>query len=153
MPAMYARTLELPHHSFFLFGPRTTGKTTWLREKLGNALWFNLLLDRDFLPLAQNPGFFRSAVETRPPGGWVVLDEVQRLPPLLREVHDLVSLHDEGYRFALSGSSARKLRRAHVDLLAGRVIERRMFPLTSKELGFAVDPSQLLSIGMLPPIH
>jgi uncharacterized protein len=153
MPAMYARTLELPHHSFFLFGPRTTGKTTWLREKLGNALWFNLLLDRDFLPLAQNPGFFRSAVETRPPGGWVVLDEVQRLPPLLREVHDLVSLHGEGYRFALSGSSARKLRRADVDLLAGRVIERRMFPLTSKELGFAVDPSQLLSIGMLPPIH
>jgi len=150
---MYTRLLQLPNHSFFLFGPRSTGKTTWLREKLGDALWFNLLLDRDYLPLAQNPGLFRSAVEARPPGTWVVLDEVQRLPGLLREVHDLVSVHGDKYRFAMSGSSARKLRRADVDLLAGRVIERRMFPLTAKELGFPIDPLRLLAIGMLPPIH
>ena len=150
---MYTRLLQLPNHSFFLFGPRSTGKTTWLREKLGDALWFNLLLDRDYLPLAQNPGLFRSAVEARPPGTWVVLDEVQRLPGLLREVHDLVSVHGDKYRFAMSGSSARKLRRADVDLLAGRVIERRMFPLTAKELRFPIDPLRLLAIGMLPPIH
>jgi predicted AAA+ superfamily ATPase len=150
---MYTRQIELMDHSFFLFGPRSTGKTTWLREKLGNALWFNLLLDRDYLPLLQNTGLFRSAVEAQPAGSSVVIDEVQRLPALLREVHDLISIHGDSYRFAISGSSARKLRRMDVDLLAGRVLERRMFPLTSKELGFPIDPEKLLSIGMLPPIH
>jgi uncharacterized protein len=150
---MYTRLLQLPDHSFFLFGPRSTGKTTWLREKLGNALWINLLLDRDYVPLLQDSGSFRSAVEGQPAGTWIVIDEVQRIPALLREVHDLISIHGDAYRFALSGSSARKLRRMDVDLLAGRVIERRMFPFTSRELGFPIDPEKLLSIGMLPPIH
>jgi uncharacterized protein len=150
---MYTRTLAIPDHSFFLFGPRSTGKTTWLREKLGNALWFNLLLDRDYVPLLQDAGQFQNAVEAQASGSWIVVDEVQRLPGLLREVHDLIAIHGDGRRFALSGSSARKLRRMDVDLLAGRVIDRRMFPLTSRELGFPADIPKLLSIGMLPPIH
>ncbi len=150
---MYARSLQLPDHSFFLFGPRSTGKTTWLREKLEQALWFNLLLDRDYLPLLQDTGILRKAVEAKAARSWVVLDEVQRIPGLLREVHDLISVHGDKYRFAMSGSSARKLRRMDVDLLAGRVIERRMFPFTSKELGFPVDAAKLLTIGALPPIH
>jgi uncharacterized protein len=153
MPIVYTRILQLPDHSFFLFGPRSTGKTTWLRQKLPDALWFNLLLDRDYLPLLQEPGLLKKAVEAHAPGAWVVLDEVQRLPSLLREVHDLISLHGDKYRFAMSGSSARKLRRADVDLLAGRVIGRRMFSLTSAELGFPIDPEKLLAIGSLPPIH
>ncbi len=153
MPAMYARNLQLPNHSFFLFGPRSTGKTTWLRENLGDALWFNLILDREYLPLLQNPELFRGAVQARSTGDWVVIDEVQRLPSLLREVHDLISIHGDAYRFAISGSSARKLRRMDADLLAGRVIERRMFPLTSRELGFPGNILELLSIGMLPAIH
>jgi predicted AAA+ superfamily ATPase len=150
---MYARTLQVPDHSFFLFGPRSTGKTTWLREKLGDALWFNLVSDRDYVPLLQEPGLSRQAIEARPPGSWVVIDEVQRIPSLLREVHDLISIHGDAYRFALCGSSARKLRRMDVDMLAGRVIERRMFPLTSMELEFPGDAERLLSIGMLPTIH
>jgi predicted AAA+ superfamily ATPase len=150
---MYARDLSLPNHSFFLFGPRSTGKTTWLREKLGSALWFNLLLDRDLLPLLQMMDSFRAAVEARPVGTWVVIDEVQRHPALLREVHDLISLHGDAYCFAISGSSARKLRRMDVDLLAGRVIERRMYPLTSKEIGYPEDIVRLLSNGMLPVVH
>jgi predicted AAA+ superfamily ATPase len=149
---MFTRSLALPEHSFFLFGPRSTGKTTWLREKLGGALWFNLLLDRDFLPLLGSPEMFRDAVEARPRGTWIVIDEVQRLPALLREVHDLISVHGDGYRFAMSGSSARKLRRMDVDLLAGRVLERRMFPLTSQELGFPAGSVGLLSSGTLPLI-
>jgi predicted AAA+ superfamily ATPase len=149
---MYTRAFKLPQHSFFLFGPRSTGKTTWLRENLGNALWFNLLLDRDYLPLLQIPDSFRSAVEALRPGTWIVIDEVQRLPGLLREVHDLISLHGDDYRFAISGSSARKLRRIDVDMLAGRVIERRMLPLTSQELGFPNNVTKLLSTGMLPPV-
>jgi len=150
---MYSRALKVPDHSFFLFGPRSTGKTTWLRERLGDALWFNLVSDRDYLPLLQDSGLFRQAVEARKPGAWVVIDEVQRLPALLREVHDLISIHGDGYRFAMSGSSARKLRRMDVDLLAGRAIERRMFPLTSMELQFPSDSAKLLSMGMLPAIH
>ncbi len=149
---MFTRSLKLPDHSFFLFGPRGTGKTTWLREKLGDALWFNLLLDRDYLPLLGSSDTFRSAVEARSPGTWVVIDEVQRLPGLLREVHDLISIYGDAYRFALSGSSARKLRRMDVDLLAGRVLERHMFPLTSRELGFPANPAKLLSSGTLPAI-
>jgi predicted AAA+ superfamily ATPase len=150
---MYTRTFNLPDHSFFLFGPRSTGKTTWLRKKLGNALWFNPVTDREYLPLLQNPALFRQAVEAYPPGGWIVIDEVQRLPTLLREVHDLISIHGDAYRFAISGSSARKLRRMDVDLLAGRVIERRMFPLTSRELEFTGDAAKLLLMGMLPAIQ
>jgi predicted AAA+ superfamily ATPase len=153
MPAMYPRTLELPGHSFFLFGPRSTGKTTWLRDRLGDALWFNLLVDRDYLPLLGSSDLFRGAVEASPAGRWIVIDEVQRIPGLLRQVHDLISLYGDRYFFALSGSSARKLKRMDVDLLAGRVIERRMFPLTSRELGFPVDFIRLLSYGMLPVIH
>ena len=99
---MYARDLALPDHSFFLFGPRSTGKTTWLREKLESALWFNLLLDRDFLPLLQTTESFRAAVEAQTADTWVVMDEVQRHPALLREVHDLISLHGDAYRFAIS---------------------------------------------------
>ena len=103
---MYARLATVPDHSFFLFGPRATGKTTWLRQHLGDALWFNLLLEDDYLPLLGSARSFRERVEARAPGSWVVVDEVQRLPGLLNEVHDLISRHGDGYRFALSGSSA-----------------------------------------------
>jgi predicted AAA+ superfamily ATPase len=82
----------------------------------------------------------------------VVIDEVQRIPSLLGEVHDLISQHGDDRRFAISGSSARKLRRKDVDLLAGRVIERRMFPLTSQELGFQDNLAKVLSTGTLPAI-
>jgi predicted AAA+ superfamily ATPase len=153
LPAMFTLSPELPDPSFFLFGPRSPGKTTWLRAHLRDALWFNLLLDRDYLPLLQDTGLLRSAVEARPPGTWVVIDEVQRLPALLREVHDLISVYGDAYRFAMSGSSARKLHRMDVDLLAGRVIERRMFPLTAMELGFPRDMNRLLSIGTLPVVQ
>lgn len=150
---MFTRLLQPPDHSFFLFGPRTTGKTTWLREHLGNALWFNLLLEDDYLPLLGKAALLRERVEARPAGSWVVVDEVQRLPGLLNEVHDLISRHGDDYRFALSGSSARKLRRLDVNLLAGRVIERSMFPLVARELDDAFDLDTALSVGTLPGIY
>lgn len=152
MPAMYARLARLPDHSFFLFGPRTTGKTTWLRHHLPDALWFNLLLDEDYLPLLGSPRHLRERVEACPPGSWVVVDEVQRLPTLLNEVHDLISRHGDSYKFALSGSSARKLRRLDVNLLAGRVIERAMFPFVARELGPNFDLDTALRFGTLPGI-
>ena len=150
---MYSRFAEPPAHSFFLFGPRATGKTTWLRRELPDALWFNLLLEEDYLPLLSSPGKLRGRVEAHPPDTWVVIDEVQRLPVLLNEVHDLISRHDRAYRFALSGSSARKLRRLDVNLLAGRVIERAMFPLTAGELGNDFDLEIALRFGTLPALY
>src|SRR5437016_12914130 len=112
--AMYTRLLELPERSFFLFGPRGTGKTTWLRDKLPDAVWFDLLRTRTFLDLSQQPDLFRQQVEALPRGSWAVVDEVQRLPSLLNEVHSIIAAHGRAYRFALSGSSARKLKRLDV---------------------------------------
>ncbi|MGH6692892.1 MAG: ATP-binding protein, partial [Gammaproteobacteria bacterium] len=150
---MYTRLATVPDHSFFLFGPRATGKTTWLRQHLGDALWFNLLLEDDYLPLLASARTLRERVEAQPPGSWVVVDEVQRLPGLLNEVHDLISRHGDGYKFALSGSSARKLRRLDVNLLAGRVIERAMFPLVARELGSDFSLDAVLRFGSLPGIY
>jgi predicted AAA+ superfamily ATPase len=149
---MYTRVVTVPDHSFFLFGPRATGKTTWLRHHLGDALWFNLLLDDDYLPLLSSARALRERVEALPRGSWIVVDEVQRLPGLLNEVHDLISRHGDAYKFALSGSSARKLRRLDVNLLAGRVIERAMFPLVAREWGTKHDLDAVLRFGSLPGI-
>ncbi|MCK5798749.1 MAG: ATP-binding protein [Deltaproteobacteria bacterium] len=149
---MYARSLTLPNHSFFLFGPRGTGKTTWLRKVLPHALWRNLLLDEDYLPLLGDSSLLRRAVDALPAGSWVVIDEVQRLPGLLNEVHDLISRRGDAIKFAMSGSSARKLRRAEVNLLAGRAIDRRLFPFTSQELGDDFDLDAALTYGTLPAV-
>ncbi len=151
--AMYTRQLSLPDRSFFLFGPRGTGKTTWLRHVLPDALWFDLLRTQVFLELSQRPDSFRQQVEALPRGRWVVVDEVQRVPALLHEVHALISEHGRRYRFALSGSSARKLKRLDVDLLAGRAMNRQFFPLTASELDFDVDIDDVLRFGLLPQIR
>src|SRR5438874_713088 len=107
---MYTRGYQLPDHSFFLFGPRGTGKTTWLRSVLPEALWFDLLRTQTLLELSRRPESFRQQVEALRRGIWIVVDEVQRWPALLNEIHALIAEHGRAYRFALSGSSARKLR-------------------------------------------
>lgn len=153
MLALFTRQLALPARSFFLFGPRGTGKTTWLRHVLPHALWFDLLRTQTFLELSQQPHAFRQQVEALSRGRWVVVDEVQRMPALLHEVHALIAEHGRDYRFALSGSSARKLKRLDVDLLAGRAINRQFFPLTAAEWGFELDLSRVLRFGLLPQIQ
>ena len=153
MPAMFTRQFTLPDHSFFLFGPRGTGKTTWLRHLLPDALWFDLLRTQTVLALSRQPDSFRQQVEGLPRGHWVVVDEVQRMPSLLNEVHALIADRGNAYRFALSGSSARKLKRLDVNLLAGRAINRQFFPLTAKELGYDVPIDRILKLGLLPQIH
>jgi len=154
MLAMFTRRLSLPSRSFFLLGPRATGKTTWLRQQLpGDALWFDLLRMETVLDLSRRPDAFRQQVEAGPRGRWIVVDEVQRMPALLGEVHALMTEHPRMHRFALSGSSARKLRRLDVDLLAGRAINRQFFPLTTGELGRGVDVDRVLRFGLLPQVH
>jgi predicted AAA+ superfamily ATPase len=153
MMAMYARRLTLPTRSFFLFGPRGTGKTTLLRGLLPRARWFNLLVDAELLRLTRDRELFRQEVAALPGGSWVVVDEVQRLPGLLDDVHDLLTRHPTRWRFALTGSSARKLRRGDVNLLAGRAITRRLFPLTMVELGMRPSIDDMLRFGGLPLIR
>ena len=150
---MYARLLQPPERSFFLLGPRGTGKTTWLRQVLPKALWFDLLRTQTFLTLSQQPESFRQQVEALPKKSWVVIDEVQRAPMLLNEVHALISEHGRDYQFALGGSSARKLKRLDANLLAGRALNRQFFPLTAAEMNFDFNAEQVLRFGLLPQIQ
>lgn len=153
MLAMLSRALRLPDRSFFLFGPRGTGKTTWLRHCLPNALWFDLLRTHSVLALSRDPQSFRQQVEATPKGSWVVVDEIQRLPSLLNEVHALVAERPGAHRFALSGSSARKLKRLDVNLLAGRAVNRQFLPLTAAEIGKDFNLDRALRYGVLPQIQ
>ncbi len=152
---MYARSLQLPSRSFFLFGPRGTGKTTWLRAVLPPARshWFDLVVDRELLRLTRDADRFTQEVEALPSGSWVVVDEVQKLPSLLNRVQDLISRHDgRRYRFALTGSSARKLKRGGANLLPGRVLNRSFFPLTAAELDTEFVVESVLRFGSLAAV-
>ena len=149
---MYTRNLLLPKHSFFLFGPRGTGKTTWLKSVLRQAKWFDLLRTTEFLRLSQDPNRFVQEVEALAPGSWVVVDEVQKLTALLNEIQAIITDHGARYRFALSGSSARKLKGLDSNLLAGRAINRKFFPLTLAELDYQVNVDRLLQYGCLPRV-
>jgi predicted AAA+ superfamily ATPase len=153
MLAMYTRRLAPPDRSFLLLGPRGTGKTTWLRAALPQARWYNLLLDREQLRLMRDPQLFRQEIEALPSGSWVAVDEIQRLPALMNEIHDAISSAPRRWRFALTGSSARRLRRENVNLLAGRVVMRSMLPLTAAEVGKMPSPDDLLRYGMLPMVR
>lgn len=147
---MINRILRQPESSFLLLGPRQTGKSTLLRQWFGDALWFDLLDQRTALSIARDPGYFADAVQAQPPDRWIVVDEVQRAPQLMDEVHRLIELR--GYRFALSGSSARKLKRGGANLLAGRALVYHLFPLTAGELPPEVTLTQVLRSGTLPPV-
>ena len=146
---MFPRSLPVPGSSFFLFGPRGTGKSTWIKSHFADAFVVNLLAAEAMLRYERDPSRFRAEVLAHPRSRWIVIDEVQRAPRLLDEVHLL--MEDEGYqRFALTGSSARKLRKGAANLLAGRAVVRNLFPLTSAELGFSVPVAQLLRFGAMP---
>ena len=149
---MYTRRLARPDRSFFLFGPRGTGKTTWLRQAFPDAVWFDLVRDAELFRLMRDADAFRQQVEARPAGTWVVVDEVQRHPGLLNDVQDLIARHGRRYRYALTGSSARRLRRERANLLAARVINRRFFPLTAAELGRDFRVEDALRWGTLPAV-
>ncbi|MBI3201080.1 MAG: ATP-binding protein [Myxococcales bacterium] len=148
---MFDRTLERPEKSFFLFGPRGTGKSTWLKARLGDAaLVIDLLSSAHYLRLLANPHELAELAAPLKPKSWVVIDEVQRVPALLSEVHALYE--DRGLQFALSGSSARKLRRGGADMLAGRAIQRFLHPLTSSERPETWSIKACLEWGCLPGV-
>jgi predicted AAA+ superfamily ATPase len=146
---MFPRSLTPPRTAFFLFGPRGTGKSTWLRQRFPDAHVVDLLPPDRALEYGKDPALLRREVERLPRGRWVVLDEVQRAPLLLDQVHFL--MESQGHkRFVLTGSSARKLRRGASNLLAGRAVLRRMHPLTAAETGHAVTAAQAMRFGLMP---
>jgi uncharacterized protein len=145
---MYKRLLNKAKGSFMLFGPRGTGKSTWLASHCGDAVRYDLLDSHEALRLEREPHQLFHELCGLESGRWVVLDEVQRVPALLNEVHRLIE--QRGLRFVLCGSSARKLRRSGVNLLAGRAVVKQMFPLTSAELGGDFDMSQACMTGTMP---
>ncbi|MBI5480131.1 MAG: ATP-binding protein [Deltaproteobacteria bacterium] len=145
---MYARLFKGPtRQSFFLFGPRGTGKTAWVRARLPGAITFDLLDARLYARLTATPSLVGELVPAAH-RDWVVIDEVQRAPALLDEVHRLIE--SRGLRFVLTGSSARKLRQGGVNLLAGRALTRHLHPLTAAELGTDFDLRRAARIGGLP---
>ncbi len=147
---MYHRELEPPAQSFFLFGPRGTGKSTWVRERFPDAVYLDCLDDALCRRLLARPESLRDLLPVDHQG-WVVLDEVQRVAGVLNEVHRLIE--ERGLRFALTGSSARKLRRGGANLLAGRALRRVMPPLTAGELGADFGLDRSLQRGLLPAAY
>ncbi len=144
------RILPVPSKSFFLFGPRGTGKSTWLRENLKASLYVDLLKSSVFLDLNANPSKLRDMVVHLKPHSWVIIDEVQKAPTLLDEVHSLYE--EKKLNFALSGSSARKLKRGGANLLAGRAIQTFLFPMVLKEYSEVYTLVQAIEWGSLPLI-
>jgi len=150
---MYKRLLQYPitfKKSFFLLGPRGTGKTMWVKKIFSEALYFDLLKTSTYTELLSDP----TKIERKIPSdytGWVVVDEIQKIPELLNEVHRLIE--EKKITFVLTGSSARKLRKKGVNLLAGRAYTFHLYPLTCWEMEQSFDLEYALQWGLLPSLY
>ncbi len=144
----YSRLTRPPRQSFFLLGVRGVGKSTWARRQFPDALRIDLLDEGRYQDYLVDPSLFAAELASSPPASRVVVDEIQRLPNLLNEVHRFIE--ERQLKFALLGSSARKLKAAGVNLLAGRALRRTMFPLTPSELGDDFDLDAALQWGTIP---
>jgi predicted AAA+ superfamily ATPase len=151
---MFTRRLRLPapgRETFFLWGPRQTGKTTLLHATYPDAFWIDLLKADEYRRYLQNPEVLRGELDLRASVRQVVIDEVQKVPPLLDEVH---WLHENrGIQFALCGSSARKVKRGQANLLGGRAVRRELLGLTAQEIGRDFRLDRMLNHGYLPRMY
>ncbi len=146
------RFLRLPEDSFFLFGPRGTGKSTWINTVLREAMVIDFLEPDTFRRYAARPETLLDVVRGLPTPKTVVIDEIQRVPNVLDSVHKLME-EKRGIRFVLTGSSARKLKRAGIDLLAGRALLKTMHPFLAVELGSRFDLDVALKTGLVPVVR
>lgn len=146
----YRRILTAARGSFFLFGPRGAGKSTWLRGAFPGAHRVDLLDEALYQNYLADIGSFAAELRALEPGSTVVVDEVQRLPALLNEVHR--HIEERQHRFILCGSSARKLKTAGTNLLAGRAVRRHLHPFLPEELGQDFDLEAALQFGTLPVV-
>lgn len=143
------RFFNAPADSFFIFGPRGTGKSTWLKMNYPDAYLIDLLDDRTFRNYISDPGRIQQVVQANPNKRCFIIDEVQKAPVLLDSIHRLI----EDYRthqFILTGSSARKLRRSGVNLLAGRALLTHFHPFMAAELGSNFSLNKALITGLIP---
>lgn len=148
---MYSRFITPPKaKSFFLFGPRGTGKTTWVKSAFPKAAYIDLLEAELFNDLTANPQRLSNFIP-HDFKDWVIIDEVQRIPDLLHEVHRLIET--KKYRFILTGSSPRRLKRKGPNLLAGRALTLSMHPLSVAELGRDFRLEHSLRYGQLPSVY
>ena len=146
-----ALLLPLPgKETFFLWGSRQTGKSTLLRQTYPNALWVDLLKSEEFRRYMEKPELLREEISLKNPK-FVVIDEIQRVPSLLHEVHWLYE--NRNVHFALCGSSARKVRKGRANLLGGRGISYTLFGFSAYELDSEIDLIKLLNHGYLPPVY
>ena len=150
MTGYISRLLEPPRQSFFLLGPRGSGKSTWVRHELAGAHRIDLLDQSVYHAYLARPGQFADELRAVRPGTTVVVDEVQRVPALLNEVHRFIE--ERRMRFVLCGSSARKLKQHGTNLLAGRALRRQLHPFVPAELRKAFDLTAALTHGTLPVI-
>ena len=151
---MIQRRLNLPppgEETFFLWGPRQTGKSTLLKAAYPDAVWIDLLKAEVFRRYLNHPELLRQELPRDGVMPFVVIDEVQKLPTLLDEVHWLYE--NRHIHFALCGSSARKVKRGHANLLGGRAIRYEMFGLIAEELISDFDLTRILNHGYLPRIY
>lgn len=149
---LYKRFFTPPDgESFFLFGPRGTGKTTWLKTHYEKALWVDLLSPHEERLFSMHPELLKERIEARPQTSCVVIDEVQKVPQILDVVHGQIE-EKKGIQFILTGSSSRKLRRGGVNLLAGRAIWKNFHPFIGFELQKEFNLEKSLKTGMIPLI-
>ncbi len=153
---MFQRSLKLPpagSETFFLWGPRQTGKSTLLKNCYPNSRWVDLLRSDDFRKYSARPELLRQEIDADGADRTqqIVIDEVQKVPALLDEVHWMIE--NRGLRFALCGSSARKVRRGGANLLGGRAIRYELRGITAGELGTAFDLDRMLNHGYSPRMY
>ena len=146
---MYSRFFTPPPQSFFLFGPRGTGKSTLISGYFKSARVIDLLDPETFQSLSASPNRLTGFIDGSPKVKHWIIDEVQRIPELLPLIHQLIEKNKQ-LHFVLTGSSARKLRRTSSDLLGGRALECHLHPFLASELGKDFDLDRALTIGMLP---
>jgi predicted AAA+ superfamily ATPase len=146
------RILPLPEKSFFLFGPRATGKSTWLKNQVKPDFIVDLLKARDFQRYSTDLGYLREVIEANPKYKTIVIDEIQKLPGLLDEVHSLIFDYKDRLQFILTGSSARRLKTQNVNLLAGRAIVRHFHQFSRVEIPSQFKLDVCLKYGMLPEV-
>ena len=145
----YKRLLQQNNESYFLFGPRGTGKTTWLKMNYPDALVIDLLSTSAYVSYSANPERLLELIDGNPDKKLIIIDEVQRVPTILTLVHKIIE-EKRGIQFILTGSSSRKLKRTGVDLLAGRALLKKCHPFLANELGKDFNLTFALQKGMLP---
>ena len=152
METYIPRKFTSPSKSFFLFGARGTGKSTFLRNNYPNALWIDLLLPNEFRTYSAKPERIIELINGNRDKKTIIIDEIQKVPDLLSAVHSIIE-EKRDLQFILTGSSARKLRKEGLNLLAGRLLYKTFHPFLFTELKDKYEENDILKVGLLPIVY